>query len=214
MKISRDADGLRFVGECDPAIGFLAVDVHCVRCGRRIDPHVGARDVSFGCSGCGAKVRRFWSEAEMHVYLAEQWGHLRRACTHPSVTLHASSSGRGMTTPPHILSVGTNPTLMSSRSLILRGAGYLVDEAYTVDRAISLVEADSIGAILLCHTIPRDEQKLLISAVREKRRLTPILSIRSYAYETPPPTCVAVDNDPEALLKTLRLATAPKRLDP
>lgn len=39
----------------------------------------------------------------------------------------------------------------------------------------------------------------------------PILCIRFYAYETAPRTCVAVDNEPEALLKTLKLATAPPR---
>jgi DNA-binding response OmpR family regulator len=116
-----------------------------------------------------------------------------------------------MTPPPHILSVGNEATLMSSRTLILRGAGYLVDETYTVQKAITLVEADSIDAVLICHTIPIDEQRLLISVVRQKRRLMPVLCIRSHAYETAPRTCVAVDNEPEALLKTLKLATAPKR---
>jgi len=116
-----------------------------------------------------------------------------------------------MTTPPHILSVGANPTLMSSRSLILRSAGYLVEEAYTVGKAINLVAGDSIDAILICHTIPQDDQKVLISFVREKRRLMPVLCIRSNTYETAPRTCVAVDNDPEELLKSLKMATAPKR---
>jgi DNA-binding response OmpR family regulator len=114
-----------------------------------------------------------------------------------------------MTTPPHILSVGANPTLMSSRSLILRSAGYLVKEAYTVGKAINLVEADSIDAVLICHTIPRDDQKVLISFVREKRRLMPILCIRSNAYESAPGTCTAVDNDPELLLNTVKLVTQP-----
>jgi len=114
-----------------------------------------------------------------------------------------------MATPPHILSVGNNPTLMSSRTLILRSAGYAVEEAYTVSKAITLVEADSIDAVLICHTIPKDGRQILITVVREKRRLMPVLCIRSYAYETAPRTCIAVDNDPEALLKTLKLATTP-----
>jgi DNA-binding response OmpR family regulator len=118
-----------------------------------------------------------------------------------------------MTTPPRILSVGNNPTLMSSRSLILRGAGFLVDEAYTVDKAIAMVEADSIDAVLICHTIPRNDQRQLISFVRQTRSLTPVLCIRSNAYEAAPRTCVAVDNEPEELLNTVRLATAPKRFD-
>ena len=114
-----------------------------------------------------------------------------------------------MTTPPHILSVGKDPVLMASRSLILRGAGYLVEEAYTVDKAINLVAADSIDAMLLCHTIARSDQQVLISAVREKRRLMPILCLRSYAYESVPRTCTAVDHEPEALLHALKLATTP-----
>lgn len=114
-----------------------------------------------------------------------------------------------MTTPPHILSVGNDPTLMASRTLILRGAGYFVEEAYTVDKAINLVAADSIDAMLLCHTIARSDQQVLISAVREKRRLMPILCLRSHAYESVPRTCTAVDNQPEALLHTLKLATTP-----
>jgi DNA-binding response OmpR family regulator len=118
-----------------------------------------------------------------------------------------------MTIPPHILSVGNNPILMASRSLLLRGAGYAVDEAYTIDKAISLVEADSIDAVLICHTIPREDQQVLIATVREKRRLMPVLCIRSNSYETAPRTCTAVDNEPEALLATLKLATAPKRFD-
>lgn len=84
-------------------------------------------------------------------------------------------------------------------------------EAYTVGKAINLAAADSIDAVLICHTIPRDDQRVLISAVREKRGLMPILCIRSYAYESAPRTCTAVDNDPEALLKTLKLATAPPK---
>jgi hypothetical protein len=92
MKISRDADGLRFIGECAPETGFVACDIQCVGCGRRIDPHVGARDVSLACSGCGFRARVFWSEADLHVFLAEHWGHLRQACTHPSVTTVRGSS--------------------------------------------------------------------------------------------------------------------------
>jgi hypothetical protein len=87
MQISRDDSGLRFVGECAPAKGFVAGDIRCVSCGRRIDPHVDSNDISLVCTGCGFK-KTFWAEAEMQVYLAENWSCLRQACTHPSVALH------------------------------------------------------------------------------------------------------------------------------
>jgi hypothetical protein len=86
MKILRDADGLRFIGECTPKGGFVSCDVECLLCGRRIDPNVQGSDIALTCGGCGYKARVFWSEADMHVYVAEQWGHLRKACTQRSVS--------------------------------------------------------------------------------------------------------------------------------
>lgn len=91
MQISREADGLRFIGYCDREAGFVAGDIRCVHCGRRVDPHVEARDVWLVCSGCGFKAKVFWSEAELHVYLAEHWDHLRKACTHPTARVHGPS---------------------------------------------------------------------------------------------------------------------------
>jgi CheY-like chemotaxis protein len=108
---------------------------------------------------------------------------------------------------PRILSVGKNPTLISSRTLILRSTGYTVDEAYSVDKARTLVESDLIDLTLICHTVSRNDQQTIISFIREKRQLMPILFIRSYAFESAPRTCIAVNNDPEDLLNTVRLAT-------
>lgn len=45
--------------------------------------------------------------------------------------------------------------------------------------------------------------------MREKRRLMPVLCIRTYAYESAPQTCIAVDNEPELLLNTVKLVTGP-----
>jgi hypothetical protein len=90
MKISRDADGLRFIGECSPGTGFVAGDVLCVRCGRRIDPRGEVRDISLTCAECGIKAKSFWAEADMHVYLAENWIRLRQACTRSKVRVHRS----------------------------------------------------------------------------------------------------------------------------
>jgi hypothetical protein len=87
MQISRDDNGLRFVGDCAPEKGFVARDIQCASCGRRIDPHVESNDISLVCTGCGFR-KAFWAEADMQVYLAENWSRLRQACTHPSVALH------------------------------------------------------------------------------------------------------------------------------
>lgn len=90
MKISRDADGLRFVGECTLQSGFVACDIQCLHCGRRIDPHAAGQDISLKCFTCMITAKVFWSEADLHVYLAENWNHLRQACSHPTVSMQGS----------------------------------------------------------------------------------------------------------------------------
>jgi DNA-binding NtrC family response regulator len=105
---------------------------------------------------------------------------------------------------PHVLSVGKDAILMSSRTLLLSNAGYAVEEAYSLDKAATLVELDSIVLTLLCHTVPPDERQVLISLVQKKKPLIPIICIRSYAYESFSRNCTAVDNDPEALLQCLK----------
>ena len=109
-----------------------------------------------------------------------------------------------MPTPPHILSVGNDPALMSSRTLLLLNAGYAVEEAFTLDKAKNLIHSDSIDVTLLCHTVPERDQRLIIYLVREKRNLMPVLCIRSCEHQSAPRTCIAVDNEPEALLQTLK----------
>ena len=118
-----------------------------------------------------------------------------------------------MTSPSCILSVGISPALMSSRTLLLRGAGYVVKEAYSLEKAVKVVEKDFLDAMLICHTVPRRDQQVLISAVREKSLQMPILCLRAYVYESVPKTCIAVDSDPEALLNAVRNSVIPPKPD-
>src|SRR5215831_1499585 len=98
-----------------------------------------------------------------------------------------------MPSPKHILSIGKDPALMSSRTMVLLDAGYAVQEALTLDKAKELIHSDSIDVTLLCHTVPERDQRLLIYLIREKRRLMPILWIRAYDHQSAPRTCIAVD---------------------
>jgi hypothetical protein len=87
MKISRDSDGLRFIGGCDKG-EFVAVDIECIPCGKRVNPHVKGGDISLTCSGCGVQAKIFWADDDLHLYVVQHWSLLREACTHPSVMLH------------------------------------------------------------------------------------------------------------------------------
>lgn len=81
MKISKDFDDLRFVADCDPQVGFTPLDIECCHCGTRIDCQGASLT-----SSCGHATRAFWSEAQMHVFIAEAWDALRKACAHSRST--------------------------------------------------------------------------------------------------------------------------------
>jgi CheY-like chemotaxis protein len=125
----------------------------------------------------------------------------------PQIQGLAAGTDRMLT--PRILSVGSNPDLMATRTLLLRSAGFAVEEVFSVDKAIRLIEEDSIDLTLICHTVSARDQRRLIAVIKEKRRLMPVLCILSYAYESAPQACLAVDNDPAILLNSVKSAINP-----
>ena len=82
MKISRDSDGLRFVGAYESGV-FMPIDIECMPCGKRVNPRIEDRDISLMCSGCGIKARVFWAESDLYVYISQHWTLLKQACIQP-----------------------------------------------------------------------------------------------------------------------------------
>ena len=77
MKLAREVEGLRFVAECDGDSGeFYLRRIECLSCSGEIDPHPPGAIFSLRCLNCGDK-KVFWSEAQMDVFLAENWNALR-----------------------------------------------------------------------------------------------------------------------------------------
>jgi len=110
---------------------------------------------------------------------------------------------------PHLLSVGYDPLLMRTRSFVLRQAGFTVDEAYNLNGALGLLvsdSSDSIDAVLICHTVPKDKQRSFIAAAHRERRLLPIICIKSQDHEGNQQGCLSVGSDPDELLEAVKLA--------
>ena len=107
---------------------------------------------------------------------------------------------------PRVLSVSYDRELIHFRSLVLRNAGFIVDEAHDLQNALRLVRANSLEILLLCHTVPKIERGYFISDVRESKPLLPIVCIKAHPHILPIPGCLSVENDPVELLKCLRLA--------
>jgi DNA-binding response OmpR family regulator len=105
-----------------------------------------------------------------------------------------------------ILSISSDPQLMVTRTLLLRRAGYAVDEAYEKAAALSRAQCDSVDALLICHSVPKAERRWLIARVREKRKLMPILCLTVGMDHLPDDSCTGVPSDPEELLNALAQA--------
>jgi phage FluMu protein Com len=91
MVVSREVEGLKFVAECDDSGSFVARTIECAHCDRQIDPVSQADQLSLACPGCGLN-RTFWSEAQMHVFIAENWNALRVDCAHPKLRAKQEAS--------------------------------------------------------------------------------------------------------------------------
>ena len=95
---------------------------------------------------------------------------------------------------------------MQTRCLVLRQAGFIVDEAYSLLGIVGGIKSDSIDAVLLCHTIPRNEQRWVISSIRNARRLLPIICIKESAYDSQQDGCLSSTNEPDDLLAAVQEA--------
>jgi DNA-binding response OmpR family regulator len=104
---------------------------------------------------------------------------------------------------PNILCVGYEPSLLETRSMILRQAGYVVQEASILAVALSSMESDSIDGVLICNSIPRKQQEWFVTQVTNKRRMLPILCVKNHLFEQCVKGCTGVDGEPNALLAAL-----------
>jgi DNA-binding response OmpR family regulator len=102
-----------------------------------------------------------------------------------------------------ILSVGYETRLLETRSMILRYAGYTVQEVTVLATALYKMNSEEIALMLVCNSIPRREQEWLANETMNKRRLMPILCVQRHPYESCIPGCTSVDGEPVALLAAI-----------
>lgn len=105
-----------------------------------------------------------------------------------------------------VLAFGYDRMLVALRTSVLRKSGYNVEETFNVEEALERAQSDAIDALLICHSVPDDEIEKLVTAVRETRKLMPVLCMRTHQYGFAPPTCVSVENSPIAILHELKAA--------
>lgn len=66
----------------------------------------------------------------------------------------------------HILAVGRDPMVLSSRCSVLRSADYIVQAAASIAEAIDRSSGTDFDLVLLCHSIPVEDRERLIGVLR------------------------------------------------
>ena len=107
---------------------------------------------------------------------------------------------------PQILSVGKTKSLMVSRSMLLRHAGYGVEEAYSLREALRILDSVLLDAVLICHTIPPADLDSLVFYIRERWKTLPIFCIDNTGVSPPIKGCHVIPSTPEELLAALNAA--------
>lgn len=103
-----------------------------------------------------------------------------------------------------ILCVGRAEELVSLRAMVLRGAGFQVIEERDVTRAVQLALEESIGLVLLCHTLNSLEQSRILYALNSTRQHLLIACVVASDHYTAPEGARAVPREPQRLIEAIQ----------
>lgn len=76
-----------------------------------------------------------------------------------------------------ILSIGHDPELLSIRNLLLRSAGYIVQSASSIERAINSFREGDFDLVVMCHSLSEEERVRLTRYIREDGSSVPIIGV-------------------------------------
>ncbi len=103
-----------------------------------------------------------------------------------------------------ILSISNSPILLSGRNEALAMAGYVVSSPRTAEEAPALLAAEDFMAVVIGHSVARQERKNLIAQIRAISEV-PIIFVGPREVEREPAAdCnIAIEENPAALLRAL-----------
>ena len=86
-------------------------------------------------------------------------------------------TGMVFMSPTIILSVGENLTLLETRNMALRAAGYIVESARSLKQAIDQCRAREFNVVIMCHSVSSKDRECLTSWIRASGALTSVVSV-------------------------------------
>jgi CheY-like chemotaxis protein len=99
-----------------------------------------------------------------------------------------------------VLSVGPDASLLETRNIVLRSAGYLVESASSVNEAARRFLAGDYDLLILCHSVPTRERERLTCLIRASGSRTPIVSISVNRGQCDAFATATIEDDPNFLI--------------
>jgi CheY-like chemotaxis protein len=106
--------------------------------------------------------------------------------------------------PLVILNVGENRTLLETRNIILRAAGYMVESARSLKQAIDHCLARDFDVVIMCHSVSSKDRDCLACWIRAAGSLTFVASISTNCGQGDDFSDANVEHEPEGFLSGIR----------
>jgi CheY-like chemotaxis protein len=103
-----------------------------------------------------------------------------------------------------VLAVGSNPSLMTNRTLVLQAAGYVVIKTYSLEDADAQFQAGDFDWILLCHSVTAVDRERLTSFIRASGSRIPVISIAENLGECDAFANATLEDGPNKFLAGVR----------
>ncbi len=103
-----------------------------------------------------------------------------------------------------ILSVGQDSTLLETRSLILRAAGYIVQQALSLQQAVNQFSSGDFDLVILCHSMPTKDRDHMACWIRASGSLTPVISISQNPGQRDDFADATIESAPIKLLRVIK----------
>ncbi len=111
----------------------------------------------------------------------------------------------------HLLSFGYDPLLMHVRSMLLRTTGYTVTETDSCIETIRLICLGRFDLILMCHTVPEEQQTEVMRRAVEHQPDVPVLCLTDNPGVKYSEICQTASNTAPELLRHIERALRKSR---
>ena len=103
-----------------------------------------------------------------------------------------------------VLAVGFDSSLMTTRTLVLQSAGYVVIRASSLEEAVDHFRAGDFDLVLLCHSAPAADREHLTRLIRASGSSIPIVSIARSHGECDPFANATLEDGPNKFVAGIR----------